>query len=193
MKRDTIRFEPLVSSFLSCEKDTEEIIKKLFVTNQPYSNQLKRLLVINTKDCLENSNKDYEEIVKNTTIKDLIENQYLCLIPRIKMKEHEEVKSYVILSFGSFLPNATNPQFRDCTVTFSIICHKDYWDLGNYQLRPFKIAGVIDGILNETRLSGIGTLQFLGLTPLPVDENYAGYSLMYSAVHGSDDKIPWEE
>ena len=32
------------SSFLSCEKDTEAIIKKLFVDSKPYSDLLKRLL-----------------------------------------------------------------------------------------------------------------------------------------------------
>ena len=39
------------SSFLSCEKDTESIVNKLFVESRPYSDELKRLLVINTKDC----------------------------------------------------------------------------------------------------------------------------------------------
>ena len=43
---------PFNSSFLSCEKDAEAIIKKLFVDSRPYSDELKRLLLINTKDCL---------------------------------------------------------------------------------------------------------------------------------------------
>jgi hypothetical protein len=42
------------SSFLSCEKDMQLILKKLFVQSQPYSNDLKKLLIINTKDCLSN-------------------------------------------------------------------------------------------------------------------------------------------
>jgi hypothetical protein len=46
MKRDTILTKPITSSFLSCEKDTELILRKLFVENKPYSNILKRLLVI---------------------------------------------------------------------------------------------------------------------------------------------------
>ena len=40
------------STFLSCEKDTEAILKKLFIDSKPYSDMLKRLLIINTKDCL---------------------------------------------------------------------------------------------------------------------------------------------
>ena len=42
----------LKSSFLSCEKDTESIIHKLFVDSRPHSDMLKRLLLINTPDCL---------------------------------------------------------------------------------------------------------------------------------------------
>ena len=53
MKRDvyTNKFD---SSFLSFEKDIETILRKLFVESHPYSDILKRLLVINTKDCLDN-------------------------------------------------------------------------------------------------------------------------------------------
>ena len=39
------------SSFLSCEKDLHTILRKLFVQSEPFSTQLKKLLVINTKDC----------------------------------------------------------------------------------------------------------------------------------------------
>ena len=42
-------------------------------------------------------------------------------------------------------------------VNFDIICHTDYWNLGDYRLRPLKIAGYIDGILNKSKLTGIGT------------------------------------
>ncbi len=67
--------------------------------------------------------------------------------------------------------------------------------MDNYQLRPLKIAGYIDGILNNAKLSGIGTFQFLGCTEIVLDENLSGYCLTFSAVHGSDDKIeePEEE
>jgi hypothetical protein len=55
MKKDLIRFD-LKSSFLSCEKDAETILRKLIVESRPYSDDLKRLLVINTKDCLDKTN-----------------------------------------------------------------------------------------------------------------------------------------
>jgi hypothetical protein len=65
--------------------------------------------------------------------------------------------------------------------------------MGNYRLRPLKICGYIDGILNNTKLSGIGTFQFAGCNELILDENLSGYTLIYRAVHGSDDKIPGVE
>lgn len=186
-----IMTRPLKSSFLSCEKDTEEIIKRLFVTSQPYSDQLKRLLILNTKDCLDDSNQNYAKIIKNTSVKELIEGKYITLVPRINRKEHEEVKSYIILTFDKF-SNTTNPEYRDCIVTFDILCNSEYWELSDYQLRPLKIAGIIDGLLNKTRLSGIGKLEFLGLDQLILSDELSGYSLSFTATHGNDDSLEEE-
>lgn len=194
MVRDTVMTGGIQSSFLSCDKDTETILKKLFIECQPHSDILKRLLVINMPDCLSNeSSTKYKEIVDNTSLSKLRKEGYIKLSPKIRMPEHEEIKSYIILSFDNFTANDTNPFFRDCTVTFDIICHTDYWEMDNYQIRPLKIAGYIDGILNKAKLSGIGTFDFLGASELILDENLSGYTLTYRAVHGTDDIIPVEE
>ena len=194
MKRDLRRTTPLTSSFLSCEKDTETILRKLFIENKPYSDELERLLVINTKDCLDNTtNPAYLQKLEEMTLAKLREEGYIRLEPKLTNEEHESVKSYILISYDNFVPNAENPEFRDCTVTFDIICHTDYWDIGNYRLRPLKIAGYIDGILNKAKLSGIGTFNFMGCSELILDSTFSGYTLMYSAIHGSDDKIAGEE
>ena len=194
MKRDLVSTKKIISSFLSCEKDFEKILRKLFIENRPHSDELKRLLIINTKDCLDDkTNTAYSEKLKSMSMAKLREDGYIKLEPKISIPEHEEVKSYILISFDNFFPNATNPQFRDCTVTFDILCHTDYWDIGNYRLRPLKIAGYIDGILNNTRLSGIGTFQFAGCNELVLDQTFSGYTLMYKAIHGSDDIIPNKE
>lgn len=182
------------SSFLSCEKDSEAIIKKLFVDSKPYSDLLKRLLLINTSDCLNDlTNPKYNEIIKRTSIQDLKEQGYLRFGPKIALGENEEVKSYIRISFDHFTPNQKNPYFRDCIVEIDILCHPEYWDIGNFRQRPIKIAGYIDGILNESKLSGIGTLNFAGANELLLDENLAGYCLMYTAIHGNDDIIEDED
>lgn len=193
MKRDvyTNKFN---SSFLSFEKDIETILRKLFIESNPYSEILKRLLVINTKDCLDNLDSPaIKEKLKNMSLAKLRQEGYIKLEPKIAMPEHEEVKSYIIVSCDNFSPNGeNNPYYRDCTVNFTIVCHLDYWDLGNYRIRPLKIAGFIDGILNEAKLSGIGTFNFIGCDEVVYNEDLAGYTLIYRAVHGNDDKLPRE-
>ena len=188
MKRDILKLH-LNSSFLSCEKDSETILKKLFIESRPYSDDLKRLLVINTKDCLDSTNQIYQNKINETSVSTLMENGYVQLVPKILMPEHEETKSYIILTFDSFVPSG-NPQFRDCVVSFDVLCHTDYWDIGDYKLRPFKIVGYIDAILNNAKLSGIGTLNFMGCKQLLLNQELGGYSLNYIATHGSDDSIP---
>lgn len=191
MRRDTImRPGEFSSSLLSCEKDAEIIIQKLFLTSKPYSDYLKRLLVINTPDALDNlESPAYKQKIKEMTLKKLKDDGYIKLAPKIDMHEHQEVKSYIILTFDRFRPTS-NDQFRDCVINFDIMCHVDQWDMGDFRVRPLKIAGYIDGILNRTRLTGIGTLEFAGLNLLLLNQVLGGYTLTYRAVHGSDDKIP---
>ena len=194
MKRDVIELPNLNSSFLSIEKDIERILTKLFFENQIENRQLLRLLVIPTKDCLTNTtSSEYKEKITNTTLATLFRDGYIKLAPKIAMPEQEIVKSYIIISFDNFSTNAENPQYRDCTIHFDIICHTDYWNMDNYQIRPLKIAGYIDGILNNTKLTGIGTLNFIGCNELVLDEVLSGYTLSYRAIHGNDDRIPDEE
>ena len=180
------------SSFLSCEKDTELILKKLFIDERPHSDILKKLLVIPEKDCLTTGANSviYNEKINKMQVSDLRKQGYIKLEPKLKFNEHEEIKSYLLLSFDNFSTNATNPQFRDYTVSFDIICHTDCWDVSNYALRPLKIAGYIDGLLNNTKLTGIGEFHFLSCNELLLNEHLSGYTLSFRAVHGSDDLIP---
>ena len=113
------------------------------------------------------------------------------VIPKLYIDN--SVLNYIVISFDNFVPNATNPEFRDCVVMIDIICHTDYWDVGNFRLRPLKIAGYIDGILNNCKLSGIGTFQFMGCSEVVLSEELSGYCLMYAATHGADDYIEDEE
>ena len=95
------------SSFLSVEKDSEQIIRKLFIESQPYSEELKRLLVINTKDCLdEKDSQVYQDILSKTTLNTLQEKGYiqfaLFLIKIILCLEIVQLylMSFVIVTIG---------------------------------------------------------------------------------------------
>ena len=179
---------PIQSSFLSCEKDTELILKRLFIDGREYSQWLKRLLIINNKDCLDKNIKKYTEIVDRFSIADLYAKQYIRTSPRLEFNEHEDIKSYILISYDNFTTNGANEQFRDCMLNFDIICHTKHWDLEDFQVRPLKIAGYIDGILNLGKLSGVGKTYFLGCNELILDQNLAGYTLSYQLVHFSEDE-----
>lgn len=190
---------PLESSFLSVERDMYLILKKLFEENPTVAEALKRLLVINNKRSVSKDGGKYimtaanskeVEKVLDMELPDLIDASYIRLIPKLPFPEHEEVRSYILISMDNFVPNAQNPQYRDCIVSFDILCHPEYWSLTNYKLRPLEIAGYIDAVLNNSKLTGIGTFQFLGCNELVLDENLSGYTLSYMAIHGSEDWLP---
>lgn len=60
-------------------------------------------------------------------------------------------------------------------------------------MRHTQIAGYIDGILNNCKLSGIGTLQFMGASQVILDEEHGGMIIRYIATHGNDDKDKFEK
>lgn len=183
----TDRFE---TTFLSANKDTEEIIRRLFVENKPYSEDLIRLLVINTPDCLtDKTNATYRAQVQSMSLAKLRQEGYLKLVAKIGAKENEEAKSYLIITFTNFTPTS-NHYYRNCTLAIDIQCPLDNYELNNYGIRPLMIAGYVDAILNEAKLSGIGTLQFMGMSEITLEENMGGYCMMYQSTHGADDVIP---
>lgn len=202
MRKDLTTLKPLRSSFLSCEKDTETILKTLFVDSKPYSDHLKRLLIINNPDCLDMDNQEYQNFINNKSLGDMINQGYIRLKPKIARGNFQNIKSYILISFDNFSASK-NPQFRNCTVNFDVICYMDEWCLEDYQVRPLKICGYIDGILNNLtdknkalaakslgnniKMSGFGEYQFLGCNEAVLNEDISMYILSYRAVHFTED------
>ena len=162
------------SSFLSLEKDMNIIVQTLMKNER-----LKRLLHYTTKDCLDKPNLTEKESLE-------LIGKNIKLVPKLYVDG--SVNSYIIVSFDNFTPNGTNPEFRDNIIEFDIICHFDQWQLKDFQLRPYRIAAEIDSLLDGTHLTGIGELQFLGANQIILTDEYAGLCLMYSAIHGEEDK-----
>lgn len=179
-------------SFLSFEKDQEKLLYKIFVASQPYTDKLIRLLVINEKNCLDIEQHQYDSIIAKYDLPTLKNENYLRVTPKLEMKEHETVKSYIIVEFSDVAPTS-NPQYNNTIINFHIISHLDYWELDDNKIRPIQIAGFIHGIVNNQKLSGIGTLNFLGLNEIAYSDVLAGYTLSYVATHGNDDKIEPDE
>ena len=192
MQRNAV-LPPIQSSFLSCEKDVKIILNKLFKESGQYSNWIKKLLIVNQPNCLDSSIHEYDCIVDKYSVKDLFDKNYIRLTPRLEFDEHEDVQSYIMISFDNFTTNSVDPKFRDCMVNFDILCHTKQWQLDDFRIRPLMIAGYIDGILNLKKLSGIGEFVFLGCHELLLDPNLAGYTLSYAAVHFTEDDKKLEE
>ena len=161
------------SSFLSTEKDLDLIISGMLKNER-----LKRLLFHTTKDALNRKNLTEDESLS-------LINKNIKIVPKLTVDG--SVLNYIIISFDNFTPSE-NPEFRDNIIEFDIICHFDQWQLQDFALRPYKIAGEIDSMFNGKHLTGIGTLNFLGANQIILTDEFAGLCLMYQAVHGEEDK-----
>lgn len=161
------------SSFLSMEKDTGIIINEILKNNR-----LKKLLYYTTSDAMEKPNLTEDESLSllGTNIK---------IVPKLYVDG--SVLNYILINFDNFTPSE-NPEFRDNTIEFDIICHFDQWNLRDYALRPYKIAGEIDSMFNLKKLTGIGYLEFMGATQIVLTDEFAGLCLMYRTVHGGEDE-----
>ena len=162
------------SSFLSINKDLDIITNRILKNDR-----LQKLLYYNVVNPLDQPNLTEDQQLE------LLERN-IKIVPKLYIDG--SVMNYIIISFDNFIPNATNPEFRDNTISFDIICHFDQWQLKDFNLRPYRIAAELDTLFNDTRLTGIGKLDFVGCSQILLNEEFAGISIVYAAVHGEEDK-----
>jgi hypothetical protein len=136
------------SSFLANEKDLNLIVNMMMKNKR-----LSKMLYYPTADCMSKPDLTEDEIYS-------LFGKNIKLVPKLSVDG--EVLNYIIISFDNFTTNATNPEFRDNIIEFDIICHFDSWQMKDFELRPYKIAGEIDSMFNDKHLTGIGKLEFLG-------------------------------
>lgn len=161
------------SSFLSIDKDLSIITNKIISNNR-----IKKMLYYTTRDALSQPTLTEEQTME------LFEKN-IKIVPKLYVDG--SVLNYIVISFDTFTETPTNPEFRDNVITFDIISHFDQWRLKDFELRPYKIAGEIDTMLDKQKLTGIGELHFLGANQMILNEEYGGVSLMYEATHGGED------
>ena len=161
------------SSFMAVDKDLE-LITTWIMKNK----NLCKILYYTDRDALNRPDLTEEQkaglIGKNVKI-----------VPKLYVDG--SVLAYVIISMDNFTPSV-NPQFRDNIITFDIICHFDQWHLQDFQLRPYRIAAELDSMFDNQHLTGIGELHFMGASQIILNDEFAGLTLMYQAVHGGEDK-----
>lgn len=169
-----VNYENPHSSFLSVDKDMEIITNKILKNER-----LKRLLYYTTKDALDKPNITEDESLE-------LFGKNIKNVPKLQF--NKEVLNYINIHFDGFVPNDTNPAFRDNIIVFNIVCHYDQWNLKGFSLRPYKIAAEIDSMFNNQRLTGIGTLEFLGMNQKIYNDEFAGLNMIFLAIHGDEDK-----
>jgi len=139
---------PTVSSFVSVEKTLAEIVKRL-ISNE----KLKRLLYYTDKHAL-----GLPKLTQEQTMK-LIGEQ-IRIVPKITAEKDE--KPYIIVQLEQFTPLADTTTFREIKLSIDIFCLYDHWILDNFKLRPYAIAGEIDGMLNNSSVNGNQVADFIG-------------------------------
>lgn len=163
------------SSFLSVDKDMDIIIGWLLKNDR-----FKKLLFYTDKNALSSPNLTEEQTVE-------LMGKNIKRVPKLYVDG--SILNQMIISFDNFTPNMNNPEFRDNIITFDIICHFDQWELRDNQLRPYRIAAEIDTAFNGRHLTGIGKLDFMGMNQIILNDEFAGLTLMYSAIHGGEDNV----
>lgn len=167
MKVDLVK--PKRSSFGSAGKDLRDIMFKI-MENQ----NILKLLKYDTMDALEKPDLGPEE--KRSMI-----DYNIRVKPKLPMPE--EAGSFLIILFDTFVPNPTNPEFRDNVIIFDVICNVDNWLMDDYSLRPYRIMHEIDQMFNNQKLNGIGKVEFVTANSLILSSQLAGFTLMYRVIN----------
>ena len=142
------------------------------IANKLMNNQtICRLLKYQVRDPL--NTEKYKDVDGTELI-----NKQILIIPKI-FDDSTEKMSYITAIFDDFVVNMLNPEFKTSTVRFDIACPYDEWLLDAHTLRPYLIMQEIDAMFNESKLAGIGTLQFHRADNLTLSPWIGGYSMRY--------------
>lgn len=173
MKKNQYEFPK--SSFLGIAKDTALIMDKILSNKR-----VLKLLYYTSPDCLTKPD------LTSAQIKEMFTNHQISNVPQIKIDRDD--KTYLRVTFGAFTPNSENTFYRDHIVEIKIICHFDNWDLGDYELRPYRLAGEIDAMIQGQHLTGIGLMNLIQADQDIYDNEFGGITLQYLAVRGDEDR-----
>lgn len=164
------------SSFQMVEQNLREVVE-LLLKNE----RLKRLLYYTDPQALK-----LPKLTNEQTISLL--NHQIRLIPKLELDDN--AKSYVIITLDNFEPQQGQNTFKSAVLSFDIISPFNCWSLGDFKLRPYSIAGEIDGLINKSTVTGLGIAKFIGGKSLILNDKLGGLALYYSVeAFGEDTKI----
>lgn len=162
------------SSFASVENTLLLVVDRLLKNER-----LKRLLYYTDKHALELPKLNQEQAYS------LLNNQ-IRIVPKLTI-DHD-AKPYVIITLDNFVPMEDQTTFRSFQLGFDILVPYEFWLLDNFKLRPYCIAGEIDGMINNDFVIGTQVADFMGAKQLIINEAQGGLSLYYNVETYKDDK-----
>lgn len=154
-------------SFKNVEKDLAYIAQKIY-EDEP----LLKLLALKEKQ-VEHLTQEEKKRILNNNIK---------IVPRVDDLDTTQ-ESYIVIHFNEFMPNEENPEFRDKFLIFDVICSFDTWNMGDFKLRPYQIAGRLDMLFDNKSLSSSYTINFLNGEVLVIDDEISGLTLAYNVTY----------
>jgi hypothetical protein len=173
--RDQLNKQVMTSfaTFVSVEKTLGEVVGLCM-----HNERLKRLLFYTDKHALSLPRLSQEQSFS-------LLNEQIKIVPKLKVDP--DTKPYIIVSLDNFTPAANQTQFRSITLAFDILCSYDHWLLDDFKLRPYAIAGEIDGMVNNTGVDS-RVADFMGAKQLVLNEHLGGVSLFYNLETFFDDR-----
>lgn len=117
-----------------------------------------------------------DETLEDVNGIDLLNNQIL-VVP--KYPESGKESSFILIIFDNYSINPVNPDFKLTSIRFDIVCPYSEWVIDAGNLRPYLLMQEIDQMFNQSKLSGIGNLQFATSEPLTLSPHMGGYSMFY--------------
>ena len=100
---------------------------------------------------------------------------------RIKPKVHpnECTQAFVIISIPEF-ETGDNMDFNDATLAIDVICPIDNWLIDDICPRPYKIMSQVYEELQGSRVTGIGTLEFVGALQNVIYEDVTDHQMIFT-------------
>lgn len=159
-------------SFKNVEKDLSYIVSKI-----AEDEQLLKLLSLQ---------EDKEEKLTSEEKRKILK-ECVHIVPVLDLRELEnDNRSHLVVFFDNFFPNGENPEYRNKFLFFNIVCEISTWNMRDFKLRPYQIAGRLDVLFDKKKLANSYSINFLDANGKIISDNFGGLTLAYDVIYNID-------
>ena len=73
-------------------------------------------------------------------------------------------------------------------IVITLLCHKDTWILEDWNLRLYAMANEVMNMLNNKKLTGIGTVQFVTASAFVPNSSVFGLTMTFMVINSINTK-----